>query len=119
MEDKKQIILNSGEKLFSDIRDKNFNAVGAFLSKHAKLITSQLEDRHDKTVQEMKLFVQRLPMMLESKGSLARHTAIAECIKEVTDSYDFLDSLQVVFFLLLLLIWFNTLLYFSRLNKNF
>lgn len=26
-EDKKQIILNSGETLFSDIRDKNFNAV--------------------------------------------------------------------------------------------
>ncbi|KAK4877889.1 hypothetical protein RN001_010395 [Aquatica leii] len=93
-EDKKQVILNSGDKLFSELRDKNFNAVGAFLSKQAKLITSQLEDRHDKTVQEMKLFVQRLPSMLANKEALARHTAIAECIKEETDSYEFLDCLQ-------------------------
>ncbi|KAF5297028.1 hypothetical protein FQA39_LY12242 [Lamprigera yunnana] len=93
-EDKKQVILNSGDKLFLELRDKNFNAVGAFLSKQAKLITSQLEDRHDKTVQEIKLFVQRLPSMLANKEALARHTAIAECIKEETDSYEFLDCLQ-------------------------
>lgn len=43
----------------------------------------------------MKLFVQRLPTLMANKKSLAQHTAIAECIKEVTDSYEFLDSLQV------------------------
>lgn len=42
----------------------------------------------------MKLFVQRLPTMLANKEAVVRHTAIAECIKEVTDSYDFLDCLQ-------------------------
>ncbi|XP_018334360.1 vacuolar protein sorting-associated protein 33A [Agrilus planipennis] len=94
-EDKKQIILNSGDKLFSEIRDKNFNAVGAYLSKQAKIISSQMEDRRDKTVQEMKLFVQRLPQILASKEALAKHTAIAECVKEVTDSFEFLDNLQV------------------------
>lgn len=69
--------------------------VGPLLSKQAKLISAQLEDRHDKSVQEMKIFVQRLPLMLENKKAISQHTAIAECIKEVTDSYEFLDTLQV------------------------
>lgn len=43
----------------------------------------------------MKLFVQRLPTLMANKKSLAQHTAIAESIKEATDTYDFLDSLQV------------------------
>lgn len=43
----------------------------------------------------MKLYVQRLPQILSKKKMLATHTAIAECIKEVTDSYEFLDTLQV------------------------
>lgn len=43
----------------------------------------------------MKLYVQRLPQILAKKKALAQHTAIAECIKDVTDGYDFLDSLQV------------------------
>lgn len=54
------------------LRDKNFNAVGPALSKKAKLISAQLEERHgDKTIQEMKQFVTRLPHMLATKKSLA------------------------------------------------
>ncbi|CAH1117079.1 unnamed protein product [Phaedon cochleariae] len=93
-EDKKQIILDSADKLYADIRDKNFNAVGAYLSKQAKSISNQLENTQDKSVQEMKLYVQRLPQILAKKKQLATHTAIAECIKEITDGYDFLDTLQ-------------------------
>lgn len=43
----------------------------------------------------MKIYVQRLPQILAKKKLLATHTAIAECIKDVTDSYEFLDTLQV------------------------
>ncbi|XP_044261509.1 vacuolar protein sorting-associated protein 33A [Tribolium madens] len=93
-EDKKQIILNSADRLFSDIRDRNFNAVGAFLSKQAKAISAQLDNSQERSVQEMKLYVQKLPQILAKKKALAHHTAIAECIKEVTDSYEFLDTLQ-------------------------
>lgn len=95
-EGKKQVVLNSKDKLFADIRDKNFNAVGAVLSKQAKLtlMNSQLEDREDLTVQEMKLYVQRLPQIMAMKAALSQHTAIAECIKEVTDGQEFLDGLQ-------------------------
>ncbi|XP_067014776.2 vacuolar protein sorting-associated protein 33A [Anabrus simplex] len=93
--EKKAFILNSEEELFAEIRDKNFNAVGPALSRKAKLISSQFEERHgDKTVQEMKQFVARLPHMLAMKNHLAIHTTIAELIKEVTDSNSFLESLQ-------------------------
>ena len=39
----KKFILNSAEELFAELRDKNFNAVGATLSKKAKLITAQFD----------------------------------------------------------------------------
>ncbi|KAK0073869.1 hypothetical protein PV325_009092 [Microctonus aethiopoides] len=93
---KEQIILNSGEELFAEIRDKNFNGVGPVLSQKAKIISSQFDERHgDKSVQEIKQFVARLQHMLATKQSLARHTTIAEMVKEVTDSNDFLETLQI------------------------
>lgn len=97
-DNKKQVILNSGDKLFAELRDKNFRAVGPVLSKQARLISSQLDDRHtDKTVQEIKQFVAKLPGMLEDKQALAMHTTIAEHIKDKTGTDAFLDNLQVRF----------------------
>lgn len=93
--DRKPIILNSGEKLYSDIRDKNFNAVGTQLSNSAKRIAAHLEERHtEKSVQEMKKFVEKLPEVLAQKNSLAIHTAIAEMIKEKTSTSEFFDELN-------------------------
>ena len=51
----KKIILNSAEELYSEIRDKNFNAVGAVLSRKAKLITAQFDVRS--TLIKKKLFI--------------------------------------------------------------
>ncbi|KAL1131088.1 hypothetical protein AAG570_012325 [Ranatra chinensis] len=94
--DELQITLNSADELFAEIRDKNFNAVGTVLSSKAKLISSQLGARRtDQTVQEIKQFVDRLPSMMAAKRSLATYTTIAELIKNVTDSTEFLDSLQL------------------------
>ncbi|XP_044010499.1 vacuolar protein sorting-associated protein 33A isoform X2 [Aphidius gifuensis] len=91
-----KIILNSGEELFGEIRDKNFNGVGPVLSQKAKTISSLFDERHgDKSVQEIKQFVAKLPHMLATKQSLAKHTTIAEMIKQVTDSNDFLEFLQI------------------------
>lgn len=92
--DKKAVILNSGEKLFSDIRDKNFNAVGSTLSNYAKKISTQLEERHtEKSVQDMKRFVEKLPEVLAQKNALAVHTTIAEMIREKTGVPEFMDEL--------------------------
>ncbi|XP_039288228.1 vacuolar protein sorting-associated protein 33A [Nilaparvata lugens] len=95
MAGKKQVILNSAEELFAEIRNKNFNGVGPVLTRKAKTIASDFEDRHKQGVQEMKQFVSRLPQLMAAKKSLAVHTAIAELIKEVTDSEKFLSSLQM------------------------
>jgi len=41
----KKLQLNSAEELYAEIRDKNFNAVGAALSKKAKIISAAFEVR--------------------------------------------------------------------------
>lgn len=64
------------------------------LSKQAKLLANT-QVRPEMPVQEMKLYVKRLPDILNAKKTIALHTSIAECIKEVTDGYEFLDQLQV------------------------
>uniref|UniRef100_A0A8C1DZX1 Vacuolar protein sorting-associated protein 33A n=1 Tax=Cyprinus carpio carpio TaxID=630221 RepID=A0A8C1DZX1_CYPCA len=92
----KKLQLNSAEELYAEIRDKNFNAVGAALSKKAKIISAAFEERHNaKTVGEIKQFVSQLPHMQAARGSLANHTSIAELIKDITISEDFFDSLTV------------------------
>ncbi|KAK2161895.1 hypothetical protein LSH36_108g07122 [Paralvinella palmiformis] len=91
----KKFILNSSEELYAELRDKNFNAVGPALSRKAKLISAQFDERHSaKTVGEIKQFVSKLPHMQGAKASLATHTSIAELVKEVTDSDDFMDTLR-------------------------
>ena len=92
----KTVPLNSNEDMFNEIRDKNFNAVGPTLSRKAKTVSAQFEERHEaKSVRELKNFVERLPQMKIMKQSLATHTTIAEMIKEGTDNRKFLEALQV------------------------
>jgi hypothetical protein len=105
-------------------RDKNFSAVGTALSRKAKAISAQYEERHEaKTVSELKQFVAKLPQMQATKQSLALRmlclcvvvdswflfwynfftciqlfcadTSVAELIKEITISEDFQEALQV------------------------
>lgn len=73
----------------------SFNAVGSLVSKKAKTITAEFDERHAaKTVSEMKHFVSKLPHLQQMRQSLSIHTSIAELIKEHTDSEEFLDSLR-------------------------
>ena len=75
----RKIILNSGDSLYSEIRDINFSAVGPVLSREAKRITAQYEEhRSAKTVGQMKEFVHKIPHIQAAKSSLALHTGIAE-----------------------------------------
>ncbi|ELT89435.1 hypothetical protein CAPTEDRAFT_101629 [Capitella teleta] len=91
----KKFILNSTEELFAELRDRNFNAVGPLLSRKAKLIAAQFDERHSaKTVGEIKQFVSKLPHMQAAKTSLATHTSIAELVKEETTKEEFMASLR-------------------------
>lgn len=89
----KVIYLNSGDELYSKLRDKNFNSVGQILGRYANTISNQMKERHTDKMSDMKKFVERLPTMLANKQSLANHMTIAELIKEVTDSDEFHDEL--------------------------
>lgn len=61
----------------------------------AKVVLRQFGEKHDdKSIQELKQFVERLPNMLANRQSAVIHTTIAEMIKETTDSYDFVDELM-------------------------
>ena len=39
----KTLILNSADELYSELRDKNFSAVGQAVSRKAKIITAQFD----------------------------------------------------------------------------
>ena len=68
----KTVHLSTSEALFAEIRDCNFSAVGPRLSRHAKSVVAQYDERHAaKTVGELKQFVQKIPQMEAYKQSVA------------------------------------------------
>lgn len=94
-DEKKQIVLNSRDELYLEIRDKNFNAIGPALSRVAKTITAAANERHgDKTIQELKRIVEKLPKFKATEMSFSIHTTIASLIKEHISQHDFLDELS-------------------------
>ncbi|KAG7172080.1 Vacuolar protein sorting-associated protein 33A-like 1 [Homarus americanus] len=94
--DTKTVQLSSLEILYAEIRDCNFSAVGPRLSRHAKSVKAQYEERHAaKTVGELKQFVQKIPQMEVHKQSVATHTTIAELIQEQIASGIFRPALQM------------------------
>jgi len=94
--DQKVVQLSSTELLYAEIRGLNFNAVGPTLSRKARNISAQFQERHDaKTVRQMKEFVEKLPSMQAAKLSLGTHTSVAELVKEQIDTEDFLQTLQI------------------------
>ena len=42
-DDKKKVVLTSEDKLYAELRDKNFNAVGPILSTRAKAVSAKYE----------------------------------------------------------------------------
>lgn len=93
--EKKQVMLNSKEELYAELRDKNFNAVGPVLSRLAKTITTAANERHgEKSIQELKKIVETLPKLKADETSLATHTTIAGLIKDHISQHDFLDELS-------------------------
>lgn len=91
----KSFVLNSSEEIFADLRDKNFNAVGPTLSKKAKAISAQFDERHGaRTVRDLKLFVDKMPQMQAIHKSLQNQMYIAERINDATKCSEFSDVLH-------------------------
>ncbi|KAI8099584.1 Sec1-like protein [Halteromyces radiatus] len=93
---KKQQVLNSSDKLFTELRDQNFAVVGGMLNKLAKRINEDYEERHHaKTVAQIRDFVSRLGDLQQEHQSLRIHTTIAEQIMEYTITDEFNKILEV------------------------
>lgn len=94
MAGKKTFFMNSGEKLYAELRNKNFNEVGKILARSAREISAQMNtSAQDTSVQDMKRFVDKLPALLAQKQSVAVHTTIAEIIRKKVDTFEFSDDL--------------------------
>ncbi|CAO3636395.1 unnamed protein product [Cunninghamella blakesleeana] len=93
---KKKQVLNSSDKLFSELRDRNFTVVGGMLNKLAKRINEDYAERHQaKTVAQIRDFVSRLGDLQQEHQSLRIHTSIAEQIMEYTLTDEFHKILEV------------------------
>ncbi|OBZ88579.1 Vacuolar protein sorting-associated protein 33A [Choanephora cucurbitarum] len=93
---KKKYVLNSSDKLFSQLRDQNFAVVGNMLNKIAKRINENYEERHNaKTVAQIRDFVGRLSELQQEHQSLKIHTGIAEEIIGYTVTDEFNKVLEV------------------------
>eukprot|EP01137_Pigoraptor_chileana_P014765 Opistho-2@69810 len=97
---KMKFALNSGDKVYSEIRDLNFSVVGPLLAQKTKSISQQYDERHGvKTVGQMKDYVQKLPAIQIEHRSLGIHTNVAEVIMRRTREPDFhrlLESEQAI-----------------------
>ncbi|XP_034660932.1 vacuolar protein sorting-associated protein 33A isoform X2 [Drosophila subobscura] len=93
--EKKTILMHSGEQLYAELRNKNFNEVTKLLARKAREIHTQMHaTSQDKTVQEIKSFVENiLPQLMAQKKSTSEHTAIAGLIHEQVNATTFADDL--------------------------
>ncbi|CAG8439118.1 13289_t:CDS:10 [Acaulospora colombiana] len=94
---KKKVVLNSGDKLFSRLRDMNFAVVGGVLSSVAKRINDDYEayiGRHQaKTMGQIREFINKLGGLQSEHQSL--RIRIAEEIVGVTVTPEFNKALEV------------------------
>ncbi|CAG8971450.1 hypothetical protein HYALB_00002033 [Hymenoscyphus albidus] len=98
-EKKRQIELDSSDKLYPQLRDTNFAIVGPLLNKVAR----RLKDNYDQfsnrqtnqTVAEMRGFVDNYPSYQAEQKSLKVHTGLAEEIMKHTRTDQFTSLLEI------------------------
>lgn len=96
---KRTIQLDSGDKLYEQLRDANFAIVGSLLNKVARRlqkVQSDYESKHKtKTIAELKDFVSQLPGYQQEQQSARIHTGLAEEIIKHTRTDQFKGLLEV------------------------
>eukprot|EP01097_Dermamoeba_algensis_P004188 TRINITY_DN2773_c0_g1_i1.p1 TRINITY_DN2773_c0_g1~~TRINITY_DN2773_c0_g1_i1.p1 ORF type:complete len:623 (-),score=99.24 TRINITY_DN2773_c0_g1_i1:17-1885(-) len=71
--------LNSNDKIFQEIRDRNFSSVPLFLSQKAKTISENYKEfREFDKIEELKKFMSKFPTMTNDHNLLYTHTCLAE-----------------------------------------
>ncbi|XP_034475329.1 vacuolar protein sorting-associated protein 33A [Drosophila innubila] len=91
---RKTILLNSGEPLYDELRNKNFNEVRMLLGRKVKEIQLQVNVNHQElSMPDLKTYVDVLPKLMSLKKATSEHTAIAELIADKVNMYAFRDDL--------------------------
>lgn len=79
----KHLTLNSGEELYAKLRDKNFDAVGPYITLTTKKLQSvKTETGQARSVKELKEIVDKLPFFETAKKSVSNHIVIGELVAE-------------------------------------
>lgn len=92
----KSFKLNSSDTIFVKIRDKTFYDVGPIIKENAKKLSAMMEERHSaKSIEDMKLFMKKLPILQASKNCIVNQTSVAELIKQEVESEDFVESVEI------------------------
>ncbi|PRP80086.1 vacuolar protein sorting 33A [Planoprotostelium fungivorum] len=92
---KKKISLNSGDKVFSLVRDLHLNRVGSVLNQKVKDIDAFYKQRHNNlTPSQLKDFAKRFPAAQRDSLSVSTHTDIAAKIQKIVRAPSFLSRLE-------------------------
>ncbi|RKF64089.1 Vacuolar protein sorting-associated protein 33A [Erysiphe neolycopersici] len=93
---KRKILLDSSDKIFDQLKDKNFATVGNLLNKVARRLQNEYESRHaSKTTAELRDFVNKLPAYQIEQQNLKINTNLAEEIMKHTQTERFSKLLEV------------------------
>ncbi|KAK4987239.1 Vacuolar protein-sorting-associated protein 33 [Elasticomyces elasticus] len=94
---KRKILLDSTDKLYTQLRDANFAIVGTLLSRVARRLQSDYDSRHkaNQSINELREFVNKLPSYQAEQASLKIHISLADELKKVTNGDLFLRVLEV------------------------
>jgi hypothetical protein len=92
----RKVLLDSSDKLYSQLRDCNFAIVGSLLNKVARRLQSDYDSRHGtKTTAELREFVNNLKGYQAEQQSLKIHTGLCEEIMKHTRSTFFRTFLEI------------------------
>ncbi|KPI86671.1 vacuolar protein sorting-like protein [Leptomonas seymouri] len=85
-----KVVINSGDKIFAEIRDKNFSGVGSVLYQKSVWVKQNYDKRKEvHQLKELKEFMKGLPEMQEMHRLIGIHTNIATEISKITQSSEF------------------------------
>eukprot|EP00300_Choanocystis_sp_HF-7_P025246 c26980_g1_i1.p1 GENE.c26980_g1_i1~~c26980_g1_i1.p1 ORF type:complete len:620 (+),score=184.98 c26980_g1_i1:70-1860(+) len=88
--------LNHSDRVFSEIRDMNFSVLGPTLTKKAKYIHANYEERHTAdSVTDLRNFTKKLEDLQAQHRSLTAHTNIADKIGQQINKESFHRRLEV------------------------
>ncbi|KAK5088472.1 Vacuolar protein-sorting-associated protein 33 [Lithohypha guttulata] len=93
---KQTIALDSSDTLYEQLRSVNFALIGPHLNKIARRLQTDLEGRHQAhEINELREFVNKLPVYKEEHKSLAVHTNMADDMTKYTRSETFNRELEI------------------------